>query len=148
MLSETRTVVGTDGRTWTIRRDVEVFWPYGLDDFEHDLSPRFGLWASGLMIVAAWAALFYWFTPTGLIQLAVTTTLAVLVPLAYAGRWCAHRPWTLVAETPGTSEHNAERWVALVRGFGRAKEEFELVSRAIRLTGTPEFFSGPFHPVS
>lgn len=147
MLSVTTTVVGTDGRIWWMRRSVEWSEPWLGDDFEHDVSPRFGRLSWLVMVAAAWAALLYWFTPTGVVRLTVTTTLALLIPLACAVRWCVRRPWTLVVETPGTGAHDAERYVALIRGFKCAEEELELASRMIRSTGSPMFFSSPFQPV-
>ena len=144
MLPESGTVVGPDGRTWAVRYTVYRPALYTGDEFEHDVSPRYGLWPGVLMVAAAWGALLYWFTPTGLLQLTVTTAAAVFLPLAYAARWFLRLPWLLVVETAGTDELAAEYWSAVVRGVSCAKEEMELVSRMIRATGSPEFFSSPF----
>ena len=144
----TKTVVGVDGRTWSVRRNIEWSLPATGDDFEHDvdggrgaavliLSALFVFW----LIVIVWAPAdvhipwYLWF-------------LAGLVVLFFPTRWFLRRPWTIVAETAGSYDLPAERWTGLVRGGSKAKEELRILTRRIRTQGTPGHADSPLQPVN
>ena len=56
-----KTVIGVDGRTWQVRRNVEWSRPATGDDFEHDVDGGRG---AAVLILSAlfvfWVILFVW----------------------------------------------------------------------------------------
>ncbi len=144
----TKTVTGVDGRSWSVRRNIEWSVPATGDDFEHDvdggrgaavliLSSLFVFW----LIVVVWKPTFvhvpWWLW---LISIAVIGFFPV--------RWLLRRPWTIVAETAGSYDLPAERWTGMVRGGSKAKEELRIVVRRLRTQGTPGHADSPLQPVN
>ncbi|MBV9314255.1 MAG: hypothetical protein JO100_11095 [Pseudonocardia sp.] len=141
-------VTGTDGRTWTVRRRMVWTMPATGDDFEHDMD---GGRPAAIVIVGT-LALFYlallsWKSAEVPIPFWIKLA-AVIVLLFFPVRWLLRRPWTLVAQTPGSYDKDREHWVGTVRGVTRAREETKLIIRSIRTRGTPAWAEGPLQLVS
>lgn len=146
----TKTVIGVDGREWSVRRTVEWSLPATGDEFEHDVDGGRG---AAVLILSAlflfWVILVVWFPPMAHIP-SYLWVVAVLIVLFFPVRWWLRRPWTVVAETEGdyAVDQPAERWTGLVRGGGKAREEMRIVVRRLRTQGTPAHADSPLQPVN
>ena len=143
-----RTVAGADGRTWSVRRNIEWRTPATGDEFEHDVDGGRGAMVLILSaLILFWFVLFLW-APS---QAHVPWYL-VLVGIVVLGffpfRWMTRRPWTLVAETSGGYDQPPEHWTGMVRGRGRAKEETRVLVRNLKTRATPGHGDSPLHPVN
>jgi hypothetical protein len=143
-----RTVAGADGRTWSVRRNIEWRQPATGDEFEHDVDAGRG---AQLLILSAlvlfWVVLLVWLPP----QVHVPWYLwlaGLIVLLFFPVRWVMRRPWTLVAETPGGYDLPPEHWSGMVRGRGRAKEETRVLIRNLRTRATPGHADSPLQPLN
>lgn len=144
----TKTVAGVDGRTWSIRRNIEWSAPATGDDFEHDVDGGRG--ATVLIFSALflfWLILVVW-TPELVHIPWYLWLIGVIVVGFFPVRWWLRRPWTLVAETAGSYDRPAERWTGLVRGGSKAREELRIVVRRLRTQGTPGHADSPLQPVN
>jgi hypothetical protein len=143
-----RTVAGADGRTWSVRRNIEWRPPATGDEFEHDVDGGRGaavLILSTLLLF--YVALFSWMPPD--VHVPWWVSFAVLIVVGFFPvRWVLRRPWTLVAQTPGGFELDPEHWVGMVRGVSKAREETKLIIRMIRTRATPAYADSPLQPVS
>lgn len=151
----TRTVVGLDGRTWAVRRNVERSVPATGDEFEHDVDGGNGAAIVVLAVLALfWVVLVAWaLLPGSRVHVPLYLWIgAGLIALFFPVRWWLRRPWTVVAETDGAyDEENktpAERWTGLIRGSARAGEEMRIVERRLRTSGTPGHADSPLQPVN
>ena len=143
-----RTVAGADGRTWSVRRNIEWRSPATGDEFEHDVDGGRGamvLIASALILF--WVVLFLW-APSKVHVPWYMVLAAVSVLLFFPLRWIMRRPWTLVAETSGGYNLPAEHWTGMVRGRSRAKEETRVLVRNLKTRATPGHGDSPLHPVN
>jgi hypothetical protein len=143
-----RTVTGVDGRTWSVRRNIEWSLPATGDDFEHDVDGGRGaafLILSSLFVF--WLILVVW-APAQLHVPWWMWLLATAIVLFFPIRWLLRRPWTIVAETTGSYDLPAERWTGMVRGGSKAKEELRIVIRRLRTQGTPGHADSPLQPVN
>jgi hypothetical protein len=143
-----RTVNGVDGRTWSVRRNIEWSLPATGDDFEHDVDGGRGaafLILSSLFVF--WLILVVW-APAQVHIPWWLWVLAVAIALFFPVRWLLRRPWTIVAETTGSYDLPAERWTGMVRGGSKAKEELRIVIRRLRSQGTPGHADSPLQPVN
>ncbi len=99
-----KTVIGVDGRTWQVRRNVEWSRPATGDDFEHDVDGGRG---AAVLILSAlfvfWVILFVW-SPSYLHVPIFLWLVVLLVVIFFPIRWWLRRQWTLVAETAGSYE--------------------------------------------
>ncbi len=142
-----RVVRGSDGRVWNVRSNLEWSNPIAADEFEHDIN---GGAAPGVIVGGALlflVVLFVVWTPSEVIIPAWLVLLLVLVALFFPVRWLLHRPWTVVAETPGDEEeHPPERWVGVVRGVLNVRQEAARVARNIEVYAEPDM-NGPLQPV-
>ena len=143
-----RTVAGADGRTWSVRRNIEWRPPATGDEFEHDVDGGRG---AVLLIVSAlflfWLVLLVW-SPRLLHVPWYLVLMGVVVVAFFPLRWVLRRPWTLVAETPGGYDLEAEHWSGMVRGRSRAKEETRVLIRNLKTRATPGYADSPLHPVN
>jgi hypothetical protein len=143
-----RTVVGVDGRTWSVRRNIEWSLPATGDDFEHDVDGGRGATVFVLSaLFVFWVILVVWAPPYVHIP-GYLWVIALLVVLFFPVRWWLRRPWTIVAETAGSYDLPAERWTGMVRGGSKAKEELRIVVRRLRTQGTPGHADSPLQPVN
>lgn len=144
----TKTVVGVDGRTWAVRRNIEWSLPATGDDFEHDVDGGRG---AAVLILSAlfvfWLILIVWAPAQVHIPWYLWVLMAICV-LFFPVRWWLRRPWTVVAETAGSYDLPAERWTGLIRGGSKAKEELRIVIRRLRTQGTPGHADSPLQPVN
>ncbi len=143
-----KTVAGVDGRTWSVRRNIEWSVPATGDDFEHDVDGGRG---AAVLILSAlflfWVILIVW-TPAQVHVPWFFWLIAGIVVLFFPFRWWLRRPWTVVAETAGGYDLPAERWTGLVRGGSKAKVELRIVVRRLRTQGTPGLADSPLQPVN
>ena len=104
-----KTVSGVDGRTWSVRRNIEWSMPATGDDFEHDVDGGRG---AAVLILSAlflfWAVLVVW-TPEQVYIPWFFWVVGVVVVAFFPFRWWLRRPWTVVAETAGSYDQPAER---------------------------------------
>lgn len=145
-----KTVAAADGRTWSVRRNIEWRSPATGDEFEHDVDGGRGalvLIMSALILF--WVALLLW-TPTQVHVPWYLLIIGLFVLGFFPVRWILRRPWTLVAETSGGygPEMEAEHWTGMVRGRSRAKEEMRVLVRNLRTRATPGHGDSPLHPVN
>lgn len=150
MVTKSKTVVGSDGRTWTVRRRMEWSMPATGEDFEHDVDGG----RSAAVVILSTLALFYialfsWMPAD--VHVPWWLVLAALIVIGFFPvRWIMRRPWTLIAQTPGAygADLEAEHWVGMVRGYGKAREENAIIVRQIRMRATPGYADGPLQPVT
>jgi hypothetical protein len=144
----TRTVAGADGRTWSVRRNIEWTTPAMGDDFEHDVDGGRG---AAVLILSAlflfWVVLVLWAPSTVHIPWWMAL-LALVAVLFFPIRWYLRRPWTIVAETDGGYDLPAEHWSGMVRGGTKAREEMRVVIRSLRTRATPGYADSPLQPVN
>jgi len=144
----TKTITGVDGRSWSVRRNIEWSVPATGDDFEHDVDGGRGaavLILSSLFVF--WLIVVVW-KPT-LVHIPWWLVLISIVVIGFFPfRWLLRRPWTIVAETAGSYDLPAERWTGMVRGGSKAKEELRIVVRRLRTQGTPGHADSPLQPVN
>lgn len=147
-LMGTKTVAGVDGRTWSVRRNIEWSLPATGDDFEHDVDGGRG---AAVLILSAlfffWVIVVVW-SPAQTHVPWFLWAAALVVVLFFPVRWYLRRPWTVVAETAGSYDIPAERWTGLVRGGSKSKEELRIVVRRLRTQGTPGHADSPLQPVN
>ncbi|OLT10504.1 hypothetical protein BJF78_28790 [Pseudonocardia sp. CNS-139] len=144
----TKTVVGVDGRTWSVRRNIEWSVPATGDDFEHDVDGGRGavvLVLSALFVF--WLIIIVW-APAAVHVPWFLWVLGALVVLFFPTRWFLRRPWTITAKTDGGYDQPKEMWSGMVRGGGKAKEEMRILTRRIRTQGTPGHTDSPLQPVT
>ena len=143
-----RTVAGADGRTWSVRRNIEWRPPATGDEFEHDVDGGRG---AVLLILSAlvlfWVVLLVW-VPSQVHVPWYLWLVGIAIVAFFPIRWWLRRPWTVVAETEGNYEQPAERWTGLIRGGSRAREEMRIVVRRLRTQGTPGHADSPLQPVN
>lgn len=143
-----KTVSGVDGRTWSVRRNIEWSMPATGDDFEHDVDGGRG---AAFLILSAlflfWVILVLW-TPDQTYIPWFFWVIGAVVVLFFPFRWWLRRPWTVVAETAGSYDQPAERWTGMVRGGAKAREEIQIVKRRLRTQGTPGHADSPLQPVN
>lgn len=141
-----KTIAGVDGRTWSVRRKMEWTTPATGDDFEHDVDGGRGaafLILSSLFVF--WLIVVVWAPAETHIPLWMWVIFVVVV-LFFPVRWLLRRPWTIVAETAGSYDLPAERWLGMVRGRSKAIEESRIVTRRLRTQGTPGHADSPLQP--
>ncbi len=142
----TKTVAGADGRMWSVRRNIEWSVPATGDDFEHDVDGGRG---AAVLILSAlflfWVIVVVW-SPDGLHIPWYLWIVGVAIVLFFPIRWFLRRPRTLVAETAGGYDRPPERWIGLVRGESKSKEELRIVVRRLRTQGTPGHADSPLQP--
>jgi hypothetical protein len=145
-----RTVAGADGRTWSVRRNIEWRTPATGDEFEHDVDG-----GRGAVFLILSALVLFWVALVGVLYLPSLAHIpwylwlvAFVIAAFFPVRWVLRRPWTLVAETSGGYDLPAEHWTGMVRGRGRAQEEMRVVVRSLRTRATPGHADSPLHPVN
>ncbi|HEX4222295.1 MAG TPA: DUF983 domain-containing protein [Pseudonocardiaceae bacterium] len=131
-------VRGADGRMWTLRSSVEWSTPALSDDFEHDVAANR---APGYVLLGLLAlfvvALFIW-RPGPVVVPEWLLLILLLGLLFFPVRWLVRRPWTLVANTPGSQEdETAERWVGIVHGAYTIRQTAAKVARDIEVYSKP-----------
>ena len=141
------TIGGADGRTWVIRREIERDVPATGDEFEHDVDGGRGaaiLILSGLGLF--WLALLSWWGTKVHLPWYLAIPVAIVVLFLFV-RWRSKRPWTLVAETTGNDLDGPERWVGMVRGRARARDEVRILVRNLQTRATPGYADSPLRPM-
>ncbi|MGQ0482291.1 MAG: hypothetical protein ACT4O0_14870 [Pseudonocardia sp.] len=143
-----KVVKGTDGRTWTVRRQMQLRMPAIGQDFEHDVDGgTVGKWVILGLLALFYLALFTWSGLT--INVPGWAFFFVLIVVGFlVTRVISRRPWKITAQTPGAHdpEHpdrrNAAHWVATVRGVSKSQEEITKGIRRIRMKGEPNDAKG------
>lgn len=142
-----RTVRGTDGRVWAVRRQMMLRMPaYGEElEFEHDVEGgRIGQWVVvALLALFVFAMLIWSFSgDVGPIGVPWFVKLAfIMILLFFPARWLLRRPWKLVAQTQGGFDPvrnemlPPEAWEGTVRGLTKARDECGLVVNTIKKRG-------------
>jgi hypothetical protein len=146
----TKTVAGADGRTWSVRRNIEWSSPATGDDFEHDVDgQRTGVVFILSALILFWVVLLLW-RPEGLHVPGYYWVIAFAVLSFFPIRWYLRRPWTIVAETEGGYDEQGgpEHWTGMVRGGSRAREEMRVVIRSLRTRATPGHADSPLQKVN
>ena len=104
-----RTVIGVDGRTWSVRRSVAWSLPATGDDFEHDVDGGRG---AAVLILSSlflfWVIIIVW-SPSGVHVPWYIWIVATLIVMFFPIRWWLRRPWTVVAETEGDYDQSSPR---------------------------------------
>lgn len=145
-----KTVAGADGRSWSVRMNIEWSTPAVGDEFEHDVDGGRG---AAIMILSSlllfWVVLIFW-KPSLVTVPFYLWFIAAFAILFFPFRWYLRRPYTIVAETEGSYDTDlpAEHWSGMVRGRSRAKEEMRVVVRSLRTRATPGHSDSPLQPVN
>ncbi|WP_098956942.1 hypothetical protein [Pseudonocardia sp. N23] len=145
-----KTVAGADGRSWSVRMNIEWSTPAVGDEFEHDVDGGRG---AAIMILSSlllfWVVLIFW-SPSLVTVPFYLWFIAAFAILFFPFRWYLRRPYTIVAETEGAYDTDlpAEHWSGMVRGRSRAKEEMRVVVRSLRTRATPGHSDSPLQPVN
>lgn len=141
-----REVRASDGRIWTVRREINWSRPQKLQEFEHDIAAGrvAGLVMVGL-IVSMLLAIFYW-TPDGVAGRWWLILTVAIVLLAISMQWALARPWTIVASTHQPVETAGEEWVGTVRGLMASRYEAARVARHLEEHAVPDDGHGPLQP--
>ncbi|WP_020496849.1 hypothetical protein [Sciscionella marina] len=143
-----RQVQAPDGRTWTVRSEVNWVAPALGDDFEHDVAPGYvPAFILGLIVALLLTVLIAW-TPDQVVVPNWLIALFIVGVLAIPARWLWQRPWTLVAEVPDDDfyERPGERWVGTVTGPRHARSEAVKIARHIADRSGPDL-DGPLQMV-
>lgn len=146
----TKTVIGVDSREWSVSRKITWTLPATGEDFEHDVDGGRG---AAFLILSAlfvfWVIVVVW-APVKVHVPWYLWVLGVLIGLFFPVRWWLRRPWTIVAETVGDygDPKSAQRWIGLVRGGVRAREEVRIIVRRLRTEGSPAHVDSPLQLVN
>ncbi len=142
-----KTVKGTDGRVWAVRRQMMLRMPaYGDElEFEHDVEGgRIGQWVVVALLGFFVFIMLIWKVAGDVGDIRVpwfVKLVFILVLLFFPVRWLLRRPWKLVAQTQGGFDPvrgemlPAEAWEGTVRGMAKARDETGLVVNTIRKRG-------------
>jgi hypothetical protein len=143
----TRVVRAADGRSWTVRSEINWSQPATAQEFEHDVAAgQVGGIVMLAIIVVLVLTIVFWTPPTVVIPTwLVLTFLGVLVLLPVY--WALNRPWTIVADTPEPVETAGEHWVGTVRGIMASRQETSRVARQLELNAVPDDGRGRLQPV-
>lgn len=144
-----RRVLGSDGREWNVRGQMEWRRPAMEGDFfEHDVAGSPGPGVAMLTVTLALAVILVAWLPDGVVIPAWVVWGLLLIALFFPLRWVFNRPWSVVAETQGdvTGELPPERWAGVVSGMFRVRGEVAKVAKTIEREALPDF-DGPLHPV-
>jgi len=136
----TRTVIDVYARTWHVRDGIE----WGARRRADDAVGGRGT-ARVVSVAAAVVVLLSGWRYVSLIPGPVLGSTLLVVAVLLVVRWLLRRPWSIVAETPGTYDNEAERWRGVVYGYVGRGEEVRRTIRELRLTGIPS--SGALHRV-
>lgn len=142
-----REVRAHDGRSWTVRSEINWSKPALDQEFEHDVSAGQVIGIAMLVLVVMMMLTVVFFAPAGVyfpvwLQLAVLALLFVM-PV----QWALSRPWTIVAETHHPLP-SGEHWVGTVRGARAARQETARTVRHLEAHAVPDDGGGPLQPVS
>ena len=131
---QARTVAGADGRTWSVRRNIEWKTPATGDEFEHDVDGGRG---AVLLILSAlflfWVVLIIWKPP--LVHVPWYLWLLAVVILAFFPvRWMARR-FTKSgrgrAASPGLCSRRTREW-SPSSATGASRQHLPSFSRSFR----------------
>lgn len=137
-----------DGRSWTIRSEVNwVRTPEGRE-FEHDVAS--GRAAGIVLLVGVILVLFVLMfgAPDGVYFPFWLQLFCLAVLLLWPAQWAVSRPWTIVAETYESSTSHGEYWVGTVRGFLAARYEVSRTVRNLQEQSSPDDGRGTLAQVS
>ncbi len=141
-----KTVKGTDGRVWEVRRHMMWRVQGTTEDleFEHDVEGgRIGQWVVVLLLLLFFGGLLSWNLGDDLL-IQIPSYLKIIfigIVLFFPVRWLLRRPWKLVAETRGGFDPvrnemmPKEAWEGTVRGFSKARDECGLIINTIKKRG-------------
>lgn len=143
-----QSVVGADGREWTLRSDLEWRTPATAEGFEHDVAGGYVPAAVMVVFVVIFTIALAVWMPDSVVVPSWVFLLLLLVAAFFPLRWVLHRPVTVVAETDGdlTGGAPAERWVGTVRGLFDVRGEMKRLRQSIEEHSVPDV-SGPLRPV-
>jgi hypothetical protein len=143
----TRVVRAADGRSWTVRSEINWSQPATAQEFEHDVAA--GQVAGIVMmviIVVMVLTVVFWTPPTVVIPFWLVLIFLGLLALIPA-QWALNRPWTIVADTPEPVETAGEHWVGTVRGIMGSRAETSRVARHLELHAVPDDGRGRLQPI-
>jgi hypothetical protein len=89
----------------------------------------------------------FW-TPSGVVVPAWFVLLLLLLLLLLPVSWATQRPWVITAHTQEPPGTGGERWEAVVRGVGPAREEAFRIVDELQTTGVLEDGNGSLSRVA
>ncbi|MGH4014824.1 MAG: DUF983 domain-containing protein [Pseudonocardiaceae bacterium] len=141
-----REVHAPDGRTWTVRREINWARPDKAEEFEHDVAVGHVAGIAMLALIVLMVLTVVFWTPPGVVipfwLVLAVIALLLLVPT----QWALARPWTIVAATHQPIETAGEEWVGTVRGVLASRREATQVARHIEMHAVPDDGRGPLQP--
>ncbi|NKQ53410.1 DUF983 domain-containing protein [Amycolatopsis sp. K13G38] len=143
-----RLVQGGDGREWVVRAQMEWRRPVTAENFEHDVAGSHTPGIAMLAVTVLLAIILVAWLPDGVVVPPWVIWGLLLIALFFPLRWVLNRPWTVVAETEGdvVSDRPPERWVGIVSGMFKVRNEVSKLVKTIHRESLPDF-DGPLHPM-
>lgn len=142
-----REVRARDGRSWTVRSEINWSRAPATQEFEHDVAA--GRIAGSVMlvgIVALMLILLFW-APDGVYFPVWLKLLCLALLLVLPAQWVVSRQWTIVAETHEPLATDGEHWVGTVRGVMTARYEASRTARNLEEYSSPDDGRGPMQLV-
>ena len=143
-----RTVAGADGRTWSVRRNIEWKTPATGDEFEHDVDGGRG---AVLLILSAlflfWVVLILWTPPLVHIPWFLWV-IALAIVLFFPVRWIMRRPgrsWPRPAVATTCPPSTGRGWSA---GAAGRRRRCGCWSATCAPGASPGYADSPLHPVN
>ncbi|MGH3797392.1 MAG: DUF983 domain-containing protein [Pseudonocardiaceae bacterium] len=143
----TREVRAADGRTWTVRREINWAKPANAREFEHDVAASGVSGIAMLVIVILMVLAVVFYTPDGVSMPGWLVWVFLGVLMIFPMQWALARPWTVVAITHEPLETSGEHWEGTVRGVLGSRHEATRVARHLERHAVPDDGHGPLEPV-
>jgi hypothetical protein len=143
-----RAVRADDRRNWTVQSRISWTKPGTGEEFEHDMAGGYvsGVAMLGVIVVLTLFVVFW--TPAGVVVPAWFVLLLLLLLLLLPVSWATQRPWIITAHTQEPAGTGGERWEAVVRGVGPAREEAFRIVDELQTTGVLEDGNGALRRIS
>lgn len=145
MVQEVR---AADGRSWTVRREINWSRPAHVQEFEHDVAVGQVAGVVMVALVIFMVAVIVLWTPAGVFVPGWLILAFVALVLLVPAQWVMARSWTIVADTYEPLETSGEQWVGTVRGLMASRREVSRVARHLERHAIPDDGQGPLQPVS
>lgn len=143
-----REVRAADGRSWTVRREINWSRPAIIQEFEHDVAVGQVAGLVMVLFIVLMVGVVVLWTPAGVFIPGWLVAAFAFVVLLVPAQWALARPWTIVADTYEPLETSGEQWVGTVRGMVASRREVSRVIRHLERHAIPDDGQGLLQPVT